>query len=104
MLDAFADPTDFCRTCRGDKWAEDGARCDVCGGTGLRTIAALPRRAAPLSGPELRAWRRDNPRCACGACDGLTVVSEGYHPEPPVYRCAACVSPSSPGPTWEAPE
>lgn len=38
-----------------------------------------------------RDWRRDNPRCACGACDGLTMVSEGYHPEPPTYRCAGCL-------------
>jgi hypothetical protein len=98
MLDVFADPADYCRACRGDKWAEDGARCDVCGGTGRRTIATLPRAPAPMSGPELRAWRMANPRCACGARDGLTMVSEGYHPEPPVYRCAGCSSPSSPGP------
>ena len=93
--DALADPADFCRTCRGDKWAEDGARCDVCGGTGIRTVSVLPHAPAPMTGPELRAWRMANPRCACGASGGLTMASDGYHPEPPVYRCAECLDRSS---------
>lgn len=90
-IDPFADPMDFCRTCRGAGRLDDGLPCDMCGGHGAKTIAGACR-ATEMSIPQARAWRRQNPRCAdCGAAENLVVVVEEYEPEPAMHRCADCL-------------